>query len=253
MQVLFIHQNFPGQYAHLAQALGARGDGVVAIGGPTAQALPGVPLHRYNAVPQGGMPRCHGWAADFQTKCLRAEAVAQLLQRLIGQGLRPDLVIGHPGWGELLAVKDLLPGVPVLHQVEFVYPLEGGDVGFDPEFSGAGWADRSRLRLKRATQLLAFHDLDWKLAPTEWQASTAPAEFRDRISVIHEGIDTARIAPRPGSHLSLQKAGVRFQPGEELVSFVARNLEPYRGFHEFIRMLSQQLALVDRLARLPSA
>jgi glycosyltransferase involved in cell wall biosynthesis len=237
MLVLFVHQNFPGQYPHLARALLERGDQVVAIGGPTARAIDGVPLHRCNPRPPGGLPACHDWAADFQIKLIRAEAVARLLERLIGQGLRPDLVIGHPGWGELLAVKDLLPGVPVLHQVEFVYQMEGGDVDFDPEFSGSAWADRTRLRLKRAPQLLAFHDLDWGLAPTAWQASTAPAAFRKRISVIHEGIDTALIAPKSRAMVSLQKAGLTFRPGDELVSFVARNLEPYRGFHRFMRML----------------
>jgi len=243
MQVLFIHQNFPGQYTHLAAALLQRGDQVVAIGGPTARQLPGVALHRYNPVPPDGIPPCHGWAADFQTKCLRAEAVARLLERLIGEGLAPDLVVGHPGWGELLAVKDLLPGVPVLHQVEFVYQLEGGDVGFDPEFQQSEWTNRSRLRLRRATQLLAFHDLDWGLAPTAWQASTAPAEFRDRISVIHEGVDTDLIAPKSSSTITLQKAGMTFRPGDEVVSYVARNLEPYRGFHVFLRMLPRLQAL----------
>jgi glycosyltransferase involved in cell wall biosynthesis len=239
MQVLFIHQNFPGQYPHLAEALRDRGDQVLAIGGPTAVALPGVPLHRYDPMARGEVPTCHHWAADFQVKLLRAEAVALLLEKLISQGLRPDLVVGHPGWGELLAVKDLLPGVPVLHHVEFIYQMEGGDVGFDPEFSRTGWSDRTRLRLKRAPQLLAFHDLDWGMAPTAWQASTAPAEFRERISVIHEGIDTQRIGPRKDSSISLQKAGLSFEAGDEVVSFVARNLEPYRGFHVFMRMLPQ--------------
>ena len=243
MQVLFIHQNFPGQYPHLANALLARGDQVVAIGGPTARPLQGVPLHRYNPLPAGGVPVCHPWAADFQTKLLRAEAVAHLLAQLIAEGLRPDLIVGHPGWGELLAVKDVLPDVPVLHHVEFVYQLEGGDVGFDPEFSSYSWMDRTRLRLKRAPQLLALHDLDWGLAPTAWQASTAPAQFRDRISVIHEGIDTERIAPRLGASITLRKAGLTFCQGDELVSFVARNLEPYRGFHIFMRMLPRLQAL----------
>ncbi|MCP9928214.1 glycosyltransferase [Cyanobium sp. CH-040] len=239
MQVLFIHQNFPGQYRHLAAALRQRGDRVVAIGGPTARGLEGVELHRYDPMPAGGVPDCHSWAADFQAKTIRAEAVARLLEGLVADGLRPDLVVGHPGWGELLAVKDVLPGVPVLHQVEFVYQLQGGDLGFDPEFPAEGWRARSRTRLKRATQLLAFHDLDWGLAPTRWQAATAPVQFRDRISVIHEGIDSDRIAPRPGSRIQLQKAGLTFHPGDELVSFVARNLEPYRGFHRFLRCLPE--------------
>jgi glycosyltransferase involved in cell wall biosynthesis len=244
MQILFIHQNFPGQYRHLATALREQGHSVAAIGGPTAkEVLEGVPLHRYNPMPSTGVPPCHPLAADFQTKVLRAEAVARQLQSLLAAGFRPDLIVGHPGWGELLLVKDLLPEVPVLHQVEFVYQIQGGDTDFDPEFPQDNWRDRSRLRLRRSTQLLAFHDLTWGLAPTRWQASTAPAEFRDRLSVIHEGIDTVQIAPRPGSVVQLQKAGLTLRPGDEVVTFVARNLEPYRGFHRFMRMLPQLQAL----------
>jgi glycosyltransferase involved in cell wall biosynthesis len=235
--ILFIHQNFPGQYRHLAPALLARGHRVLAIGGPTARELAGIPLHRYDAMPAGGVLPCHPWVSDLQTKVLRAEAVGRTLAALLSQGLRPDLVVGHTGWGELLAIKDLLPSVPVLHQVEFVYQLEGGDVGFDPEFDAPDWRNLTRIRLRRSTQLLALQDLDWGLAPTPWQASTVPVEYQSRLSVIHEGIDTAVISPEGPAEISLQQAGLLFRPGDEVVSFVARNLEPYRGFHRFMRAL----------------
>ncbi len=235
--ILFIHQNFPGQYRHLAPALRARGERVVAIGGPTARELPSIPLQRYNPMPAGGVPPCHDWVSDLQTKVLRAEAVGRCLEQLLAQGLRPDLVVGHPGWGELLAVKDLLPSVPVLHQVEFVYQVEGGDVGFDPEFGQPDWRSRSRIRLRRSIQLLALQDLDWGLAPTPWQASTVPVEYQPRLSVIHEGIDTAAISPQGPAEINLQRASLKLRPGDEVVSFVARNLEPYRGFHRFMRAL----------------
>jgi glycosyltransferase involved in cell wall biosynthesis len=241
--ILVVHQNFPGQYRHLAPALLRRGDTVQAIGGPTARPLNGIPLHRYDPMPPGGVPACHPWVSDLQTKSLRAEAVGALLERLLADGLRPDLVIGHPGWGELLAVKDLLPDVPVLHQVEFVYQLRGGDADFDPEFPSSSWRQRTRLRLRRAVQLLALQDLDWGLAPTPWQASTVPEAYRDRLSVIHEGIDTDAIRPDGPATVRLERAGLCFRPGDEVVTFVARNLEPYRGFHVFMRMvpLLQQL------------
>ncbi|MFZ0409651.1 MAG: glycosyltransferase [Cyanobium sp.] len=235
--VLFIHQNFPGQYRHLAPALRARGRRVLAIGGTTARELAGIPLHPYDPRPAGGVPACHPWVSDLQTKVLRAEAVGRTVSALLDQGLRPDLVVGHPGWGELLAIKDLLPSVPVLHQVEFVYQIEGGDVGFDPEFSAGDWRTRTRIRLRRSTQLLALQDLDWGLAPTPWQASTVPAEYQRRLSVIHEGIDTAAICPEGPAEISLQRAGLKLRRGDEVVSFVARNLEPYRGFHRFMRAL----------------
>ena len=243
MNILLIHQNFPGQYRHLAPALQARGDRLVAIGGPTAQPLPGLPLQRYDPRPAGGVPRCHPWAADFQVKCLRAEAVAETAWRLKQEGFEPDLVIGHPGWGELLTIKDVMPAVPVLHQLEFVYNLDGADTGFDPEFPRTDWRDQARLRLRRAPQLLALQDLDWALAPTQWQASTAPAEYGERISVIHEGIDTTAIRPNPAASIRLAQAKLTLRPGDEVVSFVARNLEPYRGVHTFLRALPLLLEL----------
>ncbi|MFM7314614.1 MAG: glycosyltransferase [Cyanobium sp.] len=235
--ILFVHQNFPGQYLHLAPALQQRGDRVEAIGGPTSRALPGIPLHRYDPMPGGGVPVCHPWASDLQTKALRAQAVGALLERLLAEGLQPDLVIGHPGWGELLAVKDLLPQVPMLHQVEFIYQLQGGDSDFDPEFRDRDWQRSTRLRLRRAPQILSLLDMDWGVAPTPWQASTVPAPFRDRVSVIHEGIDTEAISPEGMAEIRLERAGIRFRRGDPLITFVARNLEPYRGFHVFMRLL----------------
>ena len=248
MNILFIHQNFPGQYCHLARALQRAGHVCLAIGGPTAKALPGIPLHRLSYKHVDRARGIHPWVEDLHTKCLRAEAVARQAFRLQQQGLRPDLIIGHPGWGELLAIKDVFPSVPVLHQLEFVYQLQGADTGFDTEFvpplaeATDHWQFAARLRLRRAPQLLALHDLDHAMAPTQWQASTAPDFFADRISVIHEGINTQRLHPDPQAQINLQGAGLTFRPGDEIVSFVARNLEPYRGFHVFMRMLPLLLA-----------
>ena len=100
--------------------------------------------------------------------------------------------------------------------------------------------------MRRALQLSAFHEFDHALAPTEWQASTAPPEFRDRVSVIHEGIDTRVNAPNPSACLHLNRDGIDLRSGDEVVTYVARGLEPYRGFHVFMRMLPNLLALRPR-------
>jgi hypothetical protein len=171
VNLLFIHQNFPGQYRYLAPSLQRLGHRCVAIAGPCASGLRDIPLHRLVYQGISDFPGLHPWARDLQVKCLRAEAVAHQVLSLRQQGFVPDLVIGHPGWGELLAIKDVLPDVPVLHQLEFVYQLVGADVGFDPEFIAAAalepaaWFRSARLRLRRAPQLLALHDLDHGLAP----------------------------------------------------------------------------------------
>ena len=208
-----------------------------AIAAAQAPGLPEINLQRYGLPKQPSLEEVHPWARDLQAKCLRADAVAQQAIRLKEQGFTPDLVIGHPGWGELMAIKDVFPNTPVWHQLEFVYQLEGGDYGFDPEFDDSAWRRRTRLRLRRAPQLQAFHEFDVAVAPTQWQASTAPAEFRDRVEVIHEGINTEAIAPKADATVTLQRGNHCFRLGDEVVTFVARNLEPYRGFHSFMRAL----------------
>ena len=243
MNFLFVHQNFPGQYRDLYPALVAEGHRCEAIASSTAPRNSSASISRYT-IHSTGLPNgLHPWAADLHLKSFRAEAVARVAFLLLERGFRPDLVIGHPGWGELLAIKDVLPGIPVLHQLEFVYQLYGADYGFDQEFSPANWEAASRLRLRRLPQLLAFHDLDHAIAPTHWQASTAPQEFADRISVIHEGIDTDLIRPNPNVKIELGKSGIAFSRGDEVITYAARNLEPYRGFHVFMRMLPKLQSL----------
>jgi glycosyltransferase involved in cell wall biosynthesis len=240
-RIWLIHQNFPGQYLHLAQALRARGDQLQAIGTATARELPGIPLHRYNPMPVGGVPECHPWLVDQQTKVLRAEAVARLIQHLLGRLDPPDLVLGHPGWGELLALADVLPGVPLLHQPEFVYRLEGADFGFDAEFPATAPFSRTRLNLRRGIQLLTMEGHPYAMVPTWFQWSSIPGPYRRGVQVIHEGVDTQRIQPpsqqRPAAGMKLMNRDIELNPGDEIVTFASRNLEPYRGFHVFMRML----------------
>jgi len=240
-RLLFIHQNFPGQYVHLAQSLQARGDDLVAIGSRHANALPGIPLRRYPPVRLADRSGDHPWLGDTQAKVRRAEAVSQLVIQLLAEGFRPDLVIGHPGWGELLALPDLLPGVPVLHQQEFIYRVHGADFGFDSETDPPDWMRATRVRLRRTLQLHALDNFGCGLSPTWFQWSSIPGPYRERVQVIHEGVDTDKIQPQPPAgekdELRLENRKLLIGPGEELVTFVNRNLEPMRGFHVFMRML----------------
>jgi glycosyltransferase involved in cell wall biosynthesis len=159
---------------------------------------------------------------------------------LKAQGFSPDIVIGHSGWGETLFVKDVWPDVPLLAYFEFYYRADGADVGFDPRTMPAGIDDPPRLRVKNSINLLAFQSADWGLTATRWQASLYPPQMRRKISVIHEGIDTDKACP---GKAALKVAGCD-QPltrDGEVITFVTRNLEPYRGFHVFMRALPQIL------------
>jgi glycosyltransferase involved in cell wall biosynthesis len=93
--------------------------------------------------------------------------------------------------------------------------------------------------VKNANILLNLESCDWGVCPTEWQKRQHPDAFHPRITVIHDGIDTERARPDPSAVLALPEFGLRVKAGEEVVTYVARHLEPYRGFHVFMRALPE--------------
>jgi len=239
--ILFIHQNFPGQFKHLAPALAARGHYVKALA-ITGQAVSGVELKLYK--PQRDTSsQIHPWVAEFETKVIRGEACGQAMLALRTSGFNPDLIVAHPGWGESLFAKDVWPKAKLLSFFEFYYTTQGADMGFDPEFARSGFSEDARLRLKNANNLLALEASDWGLSPTAWQRSSLPSFFRDKVSVIFDGIDTERVRPQNDVTLALGKSEAPvgqhrlLSYGDEIITFVNRNLEPYRGYHIFMRAL----------------
>ena len=243
MNILFIHQNFPGQFKFLAPALAASGQhSVVAMpmSKPQVTQRNGVKLAPYGAR-RGSTPAIHPWVSDLETKVIRAEACFRAALALRADGFVPDVIVAHPGWGESLFLKDVWPRARLGIYCEFFYQTAGADVGFDPEFPTSDVGDACRLRLKNVNNLMHFESADAGLSPTDWQASTFPMPFRDRISVIHDGIDTAAVAPNPAVSLTLNGT-IKLTRDDELITFVNRNLEPYRGYHVFMRALPELLA-----------
>jgi len=242
---LFIHQNFPGQFRHLAPALAAAGHEVVALGmRSNVEKLPGVRYFMHQArVPAGGAEQ-PAQLRDLLSKVLRGESASAALARLKEQGFVPDTVFVHPGWGESLFVRDVFPHARILVYAEYYYSAEGGDSFFDPEFSKPPTlAELQRLRLRNTHLMHALSDADAALSPTQFQRNRHPAWCREKISVIHDGIDTERFRPDAGASVSLAAAGVALRPGDEVVTFVSRQLEPYRGYHIFMRALPELLRL----------
>jgi glycosyltransferase involved in cell wall biosynthesis len=240
MKTLFVHQNFPGQYLHLAPALAKRGHEVRALCmRQPVPVLQGVKVESYK-VQRAPVPQQLPLLQNTQSKVLRAEAAAAACARMAEAGYTPDVICVHPGWGEALYLRELWPQARQLHFVEFYYAAVGQDSGFDPEFLKPDLAHRSRLVMNNLTLLHALHSMDAGVSPTQWQASTVPALLRDRISVIHDGIDTQRACPQAGARFTAAtQAGVNLNLGaqDEVLSFVNRNLEPSRGYHRFMRAL----------------
>jgi glycosyltransferase involved in cell wall biosynthesis len=240
MNYLFIHQNFPAQYVHLLRHLANRpGNKIYYITQPNSNSMAGVHKITYPK-DQRERVNCHAYSVEFDRAIYAAASVADRCRELRSQGFRPDLIVGHSGWGETMFVKDVFPDVPLLANFEFYYHSNGVDVGFDPEFVSV-FQDPSRLRVRNATNLLAFETADWGHSATRWQRSLYPPEMRSRISAIHEGVDTDIARPNPAATFKLPKSGPVLTRRQEVVTFVARNLEPYRGFHTFMRALPMLL------------
>lgn len=241
MRVLLVHQNFPGQFKHLAPALLARGDQVDVLHMTEREPFPGVTLHRsttgYRTATDG-----HPFSRDFDTKVIRGEATYRTALAMAADGYRPDVIFAHPAWGEATFLKLVWPDVPMAVYCEYYYQLQGGDFDFDPEFPSGNGAelDRARLLLRNLPQKMLFEDVAAGISPTRFQADSYPAAIRDRISVIHDGIDTDALRYRGGRTMTASD-GRTLPAGGEVITFVSRNLEPYRGYHIFMRALPEML------------
>jgi glycosyltransferase involved in cell wall biosynthesis len=233
---LFLHQNFPGQYRQLAAHLAARrGDQVHFVTQPNPNTLEHVHKVTYPKDARGPV-NCHIYSAELDRAIATGAAAADACRRLRDEGLRPDLIVGHSGWGETLFVKDVFPDVPVLANFEFFYHSRGVDVDFDPEFASL-FNEPALLRSRNGISLMAFQSADWGHSATRWQRDLHPPDMRPRISVLHEGVDTTVVRPDPNATFRLPGTDRTLTCNDEVLTYVARNLEPYRGFHAFMRAL----------------
>lgn len=176
----------------------------------------------------------HPFARRFDVECRRAEQILYASTALTRQGFHPHAVVAHCGWGETLPLREAFPRARILTYSEFYYRSQGLDVNFDPEFGALSLDAAVSLQLKNAATLLSLIESDDGIAPTLWQKSTYPAELQDKITVLHDGVDTQKVQPDAAAFLALPD-GRRLTRGQEVVTFVARNLEPLRGYHIFMR------------------
>lgn len=242
MKALFVHQNFPGQYRHIAAALAhTPGWEVVAMGElgnvQKRPKLPGVDVVGYPA-PAPASARTHHYVRPLEGAVRRGQTVVRACRELAQRGFVPDMIYAHPGWGEALFLRDIFPNARLTLYCEFYYHARGADVGFDPEYP-ATFDDTLRVRLKNAASLISLETMDAGLSPTRWQHGLFPKMFRNRIEVIHEGVDTDSVKPDADAEFPLPGSGIKLTTRDEVVTYIARNLEPYRGFHIFMRAVPE--------------
>lgn len=234
MKILFIHPNIPGQYKHLCRVLADDPNNtVVFIAKPKSVEIPNVYKVEYD-VRRNPSPSTHHYIIGAERSILQGQEVWRLCRKLReDEGFIPDVICAHPGWGDALYVKDIFPESKLLSFFEFYYHAHGVDVNFDPEFPST-IDDMARVRTKNIVNLMNLEAADWGISPTFWQHGLHPEPFQNRISVIHDGIDTDTCVPDPDAALKLSD-GNSLSANDEIVTYIARNFEPYRGFKTFMR------------------
>lgn len=236
MNVLFLHNNFPAQYRWLAPALASMPDNKVVFGSIYKRAdFKGVINVHYQPA-RAANKNIHHYLFNFEGGVLNGQAAFRMAAGLREQGFIPDVICAHAGWGPGFFMKDIYPEAKLLNYFEWFYNPNNSDFDFFPD-SNRNFDDICRLRIKNSALLTDLNACDWGTAPTIWQWSQLPKVYRDhKVSVIHDGINTEYMAPNPDAKcvvgdLDLSKA-------KEIVTFVGRGMEPYRGFMQFMEAAS---------------
>lgn len=240
--VLFVHNNFPGQFRDLARTLVARGVPCIAVGQSHAVGLEGVRLAKYD-LPRGTGKDVFPLAIRAEADLIRARSAYDAARALKHEGWDPAVIVGHPGWGETALLSELFPQAKQAAFAEFFYHGHGYDVGFDTEFIPLDPDAGVRTKAKNAVMSLAYGEADAIVAPTRFQANALPQAFRARARVIHEGIDVEAIRPGPAEPFALDDGRV-ISPGTPVITHVNNNMEPLRGLHILARALPRLLAEV---------
>jgi glycosyltransferase involved in cell wall biosynthesis len=244
-QILFIHQNFPGQYRYLAKYYAELNDwDVYAVGEKACvqRQLHSIPknitLLGYvipKALPKQVSPRVESMAGYVA----RADVLESLLLRQKAEGLDPDIILAHPGWGEGLYLKEIFPRARLVYFFEFYFSTTQYNINFDPDFPST-LNQQISYRMSNTATLVSLDVADVGISPTQWQFSTHPKAFQSKIKVIHDGVDTSIVKPRQPvdivfSHLPAGE--ITLSPDDEIITYSVRNLEPSRGFHRYMRAL----------------
>lgn len=233
MKILFLHPNFPSQFRNLAIVLGKDANYQVVFGTNRREGeIPGVYKAIYTPSREAA-PQTHHYVRNLENAVLTAQAVYRVAEKLKAEGFVPDIVYGHSGWGPTLFMKDVFPKAELLCYFEWFYHAHGSDADFDPNEPMTA-DDECRIRVKNTPILTDLYSCDRGLSPTNWQRQQFPKEYHSKLTVIHDGVDTKFFAPKPGAKLVLPRINLDLSHVEELVTYVGRGMEPYRGFPQFM-------------------
>ncbi|WP_299143773.1 glycosyltransferase family 4 protein [uncultured Tateyamaria sp.] len=237
MKFLFVHQNMPGQYRELIQWLAAQGGHEITFltqrkKAPVFKGVNTVVYKSHHTAPDDG----YGLSRTWENAAGNGFGAVMALRSLVDGGFTPDIIIGHVGWGEMSFFREVLPDTPMIGFFEYFYSVHGGPVGFDPEAKVSEHAPYI-MHGHNVVPLVNIEAVDLGHSPTMWQRNRFPKSFHDKIYVCHDGIRTDKLKPNKKAKVTLGRIGRALTAKDEIVTFMARNLETTRGYHQFMRAL----------------
>ncbi len=194
---------------------------------------PNIKIFGYKS-PQPASKNTHNYLRSTEAQVRRGQQVYRAALELKASGFYPDKIIFHSAWGEGLFLKEVFPNAKTISYCEFFYQKEGGDLGFDPNVP-VTVDDKLKIQIKNTTQLLSLIYCDSAISPTKWQRSTFPSEYGNKIEVVHEGIDTDFFSPNNSAEFKFRDK--KLTQKNKIITYCARNLEPYRGFDQLMNSL----------------
>jgi glycosyltransferase involved in cell wall biosynthesis len=230
MHLLFVHQNYPAQFGHIAHYLSTRhgyrctcvANGRSGFAGPVEV----VPYE----VKGGATERTHYCSRTFENAMWHTSAVYEALKAR--PDIQPDLVIGHSGFGSTLFLRQLY-SCPIINYFEFFYKPRHSDMDFRPEFPPLE-VDQLRSLARNAMLLLDLENCEGGYSPTRWQRNCLPKIFHDKVRVVFDGVDTDVWKPQDSADRRV--GDLTIPSGTRVVTYVSRGLESMRGFDIFMRM-----------------
>ena len=230
MHLLFVHQNFPAQFGHIADYLtNNHGYRCTFVSERPVGRAGKIERIQYS-IRGGATRRTHYCSRTFENAIWHSHAVYEALKAR--PDIQPDLIVGHSGFGSTLFLRELYE-CPIINYFEYFYHVRDSDMEFRPDFP-AGELARLRAKARNAMVLLDLENCDRGYCPTQWQRDRFPRLFHDKLRVIFDGVDTRLWRPIPDVP---RRLGDRSFPEDvHIVTYVSRGFESMRGFDIFMKM-----------------
>jgi glycosyltransferase involved in cell wall biosynthesis len=232
MHILFVHQNFPAQFGHIASYLiKQKGYRCTFVTEKLGGVVSGIECVQYK-VQGGARATNHYCTRTFENAIWHTHAVYEALKAR--PDICPDLIVGHSGFGSTLFLRELYPDCPIVNYFEYFYRPSGSDMDFRPDFPSTE-LNRLRARARNAMLLLDLENCDVGYSPTRWQRDRLPSLFHDKVRVVFDGVDTAVWKPAERPQGPRHLGNLTIPAGYKLVTYATRGMESMRGFDIFMK------------------